>query len=277
MSWTGLTGNQMVTFTDAQSGGFTLNAGQSAVSTLECMTKSQALTKYNLDTASMSAYANNQLVPKSAWVNGIVNDASCVINPGWVTTNATHTTFTDGTVIRQVTSNAAWEAGTTAAWCYYNNDPALGAIYGKLYNWYAVAGIFDAASSSNPGLRKSFVGNETVPLMVPTDYEWSTLTTCLGGGGAEGGKMKETGTAHWNSPNTSATNSSGFTGLPGGGRNILGSFQDIGNIGAWWSANESVSGTANAYFLLYNDPSLISSYGYKNQGFSVRLIVNPYT
>ena len=72
MSWSGLASNQMVTFTNAQTSPFTLNAGQSPVTSNECMTKLQALTKYNLDASAMSAYANNQLVPKSVWVSGVV-------------------------------------------------------------------------------------------------------------------------------------------------------------------------------------------------------------
>ena len=64
--------------------------------------------------------------------------------------------YRDGTPIPQVTDPTAWANLTTGAWCYYNNDPANGAIYGKLYNWYAVAGIHDAASLNNPSLRKQF-------------------------------------------------------------------------------------------------------------------------
>lgn len=71
MSWSGLASNQMVTFTNAQSGGFTLNAGQSNVTSNQCMTKSDALTKYNLSSSAMSSYASNQLVPKSTWVSGV--------------------------------------------------------------------------------------------------------------------------------------------------------------------------------------------------------------
>ena len=75
MAWSGLLGNQMVTFTDAQGGGFALKAGQSAVTSNQCMTKDAALAKYNLNATNMSSYASNQLVPKSAWVTGI--------NPGF--------------------------------------------------------------------------------------------------------------------------------------------------------------------------------------------------
>lgn len=78
MAWGDLASNQMVTFTDAQTSSFVLNSGQSPVTSNECMTKSQALTKYNIDASAMSAYASNQLVPKSVWSNGfyIINDTN---------------------------------------------------------------------------------------------------------------------------------------------------------------------------------------------------------
>jgi hypothetical protein len=69
MAWSSLASNQMVSYTDAQGGGFTLNSGQSSVTSNQCMTKNDALTKYNLDSSYMSAYASNQLVPKSTWVS----------------------------------------------------------------------------------------------------------------------------------------------------------------------------------------------------------------
>lgn len=75
MSWSGLASNQMVSFTDAQGGGFTLQSGQSPVTSNQCMTKNDALTKYVLNSSYMSSYANNQLVPKSQWVAGIIGNA----------------------------------------------------------------------------------------------------------------------------------------------------------------------------------------------------------
>lgn len=69
MAFVDLASNEMVTFTNAATGGFTLNAGQSNVTSNECMTKTQALTKYNLSASAMSSYASNQLVPKSGWVS----------------------------------------------------------------------------------------------------------------------------------------------------------------------------------------------------------------
>ena len=72
----------------------------------------------------------------------------------------------------------------------------------------------------------------------PSDGEWITLTTHIGGVYVAGGKMKSTGTTLWTSPNTGATNESGFTGLPGGYRYSDGSFFSIRNYAFFWSAAE---------------------------------------
>ena len=183
--------------------------------------------------------------------------------------NLNVSTYSDGTVIPQVTDPTAWANLTTGAWCYYNNDAANGTTYGKLYNWYAAAGIYDVASLANPALRKKLA---PTGWHVPTDAEWTTLTTCLGGETVAGGKMKETGTAHWASPNTNATNTSGFTGLPGGYRTIFGTFLSIGNDGHWWSSSEY--GATDAWSrLLYCDNGGVSrSYTNKAYGFSVRCL-----
>jgi uncharacterized protein (TIGR02145 family) len=167
----------------------------------------------------------------------------------WTTTNLDVTTYSDGTLIPQVTDPTAWLGLTTGAWCYYNNDATNNATYGKLYNWYAVAGIYDAASLTNPTLRKKLA---PTGWHVPTDTEWTTLTTCLGGDSVAGGKMKETGTVHWNIPNGSATNSSGFTALPSGSRDQGGLFSIGGNVGVWWSSSEKDPTLAWKRYLIYN-------------------------
>ena len=119
----------------------------------------------------------------------------------WMAKNLDVTTYRNGDVISQVTDPTAWNALTTGAWCYYNNDPANGTIYGKLYNWYAVN---DPRGLAPTGWH------------IPTEGELIALSDCLGGQEVAGGKLKETGTAHWLSPNI-ATNETGFTALPGGG------------------------------------------------------------
>ena len=187
----------------------------------------------------------------------------------WMLKNLDVTTYSDGTPIPQVTDPTAWASLTTGAWCYYNNDAANGTTYGKLYNWYAAAGIYDAASLANPALRKNLA---PTGYHVPTDAEWTTLTTCLGGESIAGGKMKETGTAHWISPNTDATNSSGFTGLPGGYRNLNGTFYTIGNSGFWWSSSELYSTFAWYRYLNYSNGSASRNNSNERNGYSVRCL-----
>ena len=175
----------------------------------------------------------------------------------WMEKNLDVMTYRNGDVIPQVTDETVWAGLTTGAWCYYNNDPLNGAIYGKLYNWYAVN---DPRGLAPQGWH------------IPTDAEWTTLSTLLGGESAAGGKMKTTGTTRWAAPNTSATNESGFAGLPGGFRSFNGAFGDVGDVGRWWSATEFYSALALAR-------SLYCGFGYlgranygKESGFSVRCL-----
>ena len=107
---------------------------------------------------------------------------------------------------------------------------------------------------------------------LPSDDEWTTLIDFLGGEDVAGGKMKETGTTHWNSPNTGATNSSGFTALPGGYRNTNGNFGSKGYSGRWWSATE-YSSTDAWYRRLSSNHDGVYRYSYvKERGFSVRCV-----
>jgi uncharacterized protein (TIGR02145 family) len=184
----------------------------------------------------------------------------------WTTKNLDVTTYRDGTPIPQVTDPTAWANLTTGAWCYYANNTANGTTYGKLYNWYAVAGIHD----TDPSTPNKILAPQG--WHVPSDAEWTTLTTNLGGESVAGGKMKATGTALWTSPNTGATNSSGFTGLPGGIRGSNGTFDVIGNFGVWWSSSEY--GATDAWYrsLYYTSGYATSYYASKTYGFSVRCL-----
>ena len=176
----------------------------------------------------------------------------------WMTKNLDVATYRNGDSIPKVTDNAAWAALTTGAYCYYNNDSTTyAATYGKLYNWYAV---------NDPR------GLAPMGWHIATDFEWTTLSNCLGGDGAAGGPMKEIGTTHWQTPNSSATNISGFTGLPGGTRDFTGPFSGIGLAGYWWSSTES--NTTNA-FLRYLTNTFVNFNGgplNKQIGNSVRCL-----
>ena len=135
-----------------------------------------------------------------------------------------------------------------------------------MYNWYAVAGIHDT-DLNTPNKKLAPTGYH-----VPSDAEWTTLTTYLGGEAFAGGAMKETGNTHWLSPNTDATNNSGFTGLPGGCRDY-GMFGSIGSYGFWWSLSGNDMADIWGRHIGYGSGGATSNfYGGKTYGFSVRCL-----
>ena len=211
------------------------------------------------------------------WLNMIGGNASIpsvgICDQLWATQNLDVSTYRDGTVIPEVPLDANWATLTTGAWCYYANDPANGVIYGKLYNWYAVAGIYDAASFNNPSLRKKLAPQGW---HVPSDPEWNILTKCIDpsadtttGTNIAGTAMKST--SGWNSGGN-GTNSSGFAGLPGGIRNGSGPFGTIGYSGYWWSSTEKDASNAFYRNLFYNGSNLRINNLIKIDGFSVRCL-----
>ena len=149
----------------------------------------------------------------------------------WMTKNLNVSRYRNGDIIPQVTNANQWRALTTGAWCYYENNTANGTVYGKLYNWYAVN---DPRGLAPQGWH------------VPSITEWITLTTSLGGDSMAGGELKAT--ILWNSPNAGATNSSGFTGLPGGYFTGT-SFGYLGDFGFWWLATAYNAQSAYSYLL----------------------------
>lgn len=176
----------------------------------------------------------------------------------WMAENLRTTTYNDGTAIPNVTDDDEWNDLNDGAFCNYNNTTNIDTIatYGRLYNWYAV----NTGKLAPTGWH------------VPTDAEWTELSDYLGGTSVAGGKLKETGITHWFSPNTDATNETGFTALPGGRRYFGGALDAIGRHGFLWSATESNATTAlyrNMYFSV-ND---VIRHGYfKEFGFSVRCV-----
>jgi uncharacterized protein (TIGR02145 family) len=189
----------------------------------------------------------------------------------WTACNLEVTTYRDGTPIPEVTDNAAWAALTTGAWCYYANNSSNGTTYGKMYNWYAVAGIYDAASLANPSLRKQFA---PLGYHVPSYSESEVLRIQLGSNG--GNKLKEVGTAHWLSPNFN-NNSTNFTALPGGWRYDTGNFNFLQTYGDFWLSDDINTNNAYHVNLYYADGSFDQDYGSKKFGYSVRLIQDATT
>ncbi|NJK98755.1 MAG: hypothetical protein HC905_30990, partial [Bacteroidales bacterium] len=167
------------------------------------------------------------------------------------------TKYFDDREIPNVTDANAWAALSTPGYCWYDNDSSTySETYGALYNWYTVA----TDSLCPAGWH------------VSTDDEWITLVDYLGGLTDAGGLLKETDTTHWASPNTGATNETGFTALPSGNRSINGKYDNINDYGYWWGFPEYSSSSAWYRRLNYDHSNIYRHYNHKNNGFSVRCL-----
>ncbi len=174
----------------------------------------------------------------------------------WMAENLKTTRYLNGEDIPEITVNSSWGNLTTGAYCWYNNDSAMyGSRYGALYNWYS---INDNRNIAPYGWH------------VPTDAEWTELTTFLGGTETAGGKVKETCSTLWQNPNTGATNATGFTALPNGYRFLDGSFDENGNWSVWWTSSSSSLNGAPTRAAFYNSIDLGRDISDKKDGFAIR-------
>jgi uncharacterized protein (TIGR02145 family) len=178
----------------------------------------------------------------------------------WMAENLKTTRYKDGTSIPLLTNDTTVIVNTPA-YCYYNGDASNKDSYGVLYNWYAV----NTGNLAPTGWR------------VPTDEDWTILSAYLGGQDVAGGKLKETTTTHWLSPNTQATNEIGFTAVPGGSLVYPPiSYRYIGDSGYWWTSSNDAEYASCAWIrsinYLYGSIQR-ASYG-KQYGFSVRCVIN---
>jgi uncharacterized protein (TIGR02145 family) len=200
----------------------------------------------------------------------------------WLKENLKTIHYSDGTPITLVEGISEWDAlgYTSKAYCYYNNSLANGSIYGGIYSW-AAAMNGEASSATNPSLVQGICPSEW---HLPSDDEWKELEICLGmshaeadgtdfRGTDEGGMMKETGFARWLSPNTGATNISGFTALGGGARSQNGTFLDMGTTTNFWSSTEYLSSSTYFRNLSYiNSGVYRAENSLKDNGYSVRCL-----
>ena len=228
------------------------------------------VTAINAIGTSVASSASNSVTPTASvtTISDIDGNSYSIVSIGtqtWMAENLKTTKFNDGTAIPNVTVDATWAALTTGAYCDYSNTSSNSATYGRLYNWYVLDNNVSTEAASNGGKNVC-----PTDWHVPSDAEWSTLTSYLGGESVAGGKLKETGTTHWTTPNTGATNVQGFTGLPGGFRQ--GSYSLLGVLGIWWSTTPLSSTQAVSYGVYNSDPSLIRYNHDKLYGFSVRCI-----
>lgn len=177
----------------------------------------------------------------------------------WMAENLKTTRFNNGLIIPLVTNNTEWSGLTTPGYGWFaNNETKYKELYGALYNWYAAA-----ATNLCP-----------VGWHVPSNEEWTALTDFLGGSNIAGGKLKETGTVNWKSPNTGATNETGFRALPGGFRESDGNSGQEKYNGNWWTSSSASDRYAWYWFMYYNLNNVTSGGRVKQCGLSVRCILN---
>ncbi len=190
-------------------------------------------------------------------IDGNVYDTIHIGTQIWLKQNLKVTHYRNGDSVPNVTGATQWGSLTTGAYCNYNNDTNNVAIYGRLYNFFT---LIDTRILCPVGWHAS------------TDAEWTILETYLGGTSVAGGKIKEIGLTHWITPNSGATNESGFTALPSGQRSFDGVYNYIGNYGRWWTSTQNSSMSAWFHSVHYNNFNTARSNFDKTYGYSVRCV-----
>jgi uncharacterized protein (TIGR02145 family) len=183
----------------------------------------------------------------------------------WMSENLRVIRYNNGDSIPNVTLDWEWNALTSGAYCWYNNDNQYDLEYGKLYNWYTVD---DSRNVCPTGWR------------VPSDSDWSTFINSLDNSsdstvnGIEstvaGGMLKETGLTYWDTPNTGATNSSGFSARSAGSRGSSAFDPTFGTHALWWSGNEGQSWEGISRWAIFDSANSGRGFNTKESGFSVR-------
>lgn len=175
----------------------------------------------------------------------------------WMAENLRTTRYRNGDPIPNITGRIQWTSLCEGAYCNYNNNDSNAVTYGRLYNWYAVN---DSRNIAPEGWH------------VPTDKDFIELIKFLGGDSIAGGRLKETGTVHWQASNTGANNHTGFKALPAGYRNDhTGNFYLLKNNAMFWTATENDT-TVWIRLLNSTDAGAFRNYAEKRTGMSVRCI-----
>jgi uncharacterized protein (TIGR02145 family) len=177
----------------------------------------------------------------------------------WMAENLRTSVYRNGEAIPNITDVQIWQGTSSGAWVHYSGSSQNDCPYGKLYNWRAVN---DTRNLCPSGWH------------VPSDMEWKALEDSLGGAQVAGQKLKSTVLRYWQCPNSFSDNSSGFSGLPGGGRIIFGGYYQAGFKGWWWTSTQLDANLAFYRELDYSQPSVYRNGDGtdKQHGLSVRCI-----
>jgi uncharacterized protein (TIGR02145 family) len=173
----------------------------------------------------------------------------------WTKQNLKTTRYNDGIAIPKLEEDEDWESSSNGAWSYYNNESSNNNEYGKLYNAYAAM----SGKLCPTGWR------------IPNNDDWQDLIDFLGGDGLNAGGALKSITG-WNAPNTGATNTTGFTALPGGSRHYSGIYNQMLEVAYFWSSS-SIEDENTLYYGLESSTTSLFSYSVaRNYGFSCRCI-----
>jgi uncharacterized protein (TIGR02145 family) len=180
----------------------------------------------------------------------------------WMAENLNVSTYGNGDAILTNLVDSVWSTTDQGAWSYYNDNENFACPFGKLYNWLAVT---DPRCICPVGWH------------VPSDEDWSILVDSLGSFSIVGVKLKTTGnleegTGLWRSPNQNASNSTGFSGLPGGFRNSVNNYGAKDGYGYYWSSSLNAEGKPLYRYLSFNNFLVYRYYSQVNTGFSVRCV-----
>jgi len=192
-------------------------------------------------------------------IDGNVYNTIKINNQIWMAENLKTKKFNNGDLIGTTIppdADIRSETSPVYAWAYNGNEANMD-VYGLLYTWYVV----------NDNRKLCPTGWH-----VPSDNEWKILTEFLGGDSIAGGKLKQTGTSYYFTPNLGATNESGFTALPSGLRYPIGNFNSMGDGPVWWTSTEYDNNNSIFRSLGYSGKSIRRDYYPKNSGFAIRCI-----
>jgi uncharacterized protein (TIGR02145 family) len=176
-----------------------------------------------------TAYGNQKSFSTTGRLSDIEGNDYGTVKIGnqlWMKENLKTTKYNDGTPIPLVAGNAVWENLSTPAYCWYNNEISNRNTYGALYNWYVV----NTEKVCPTGWH------------VPSNEDWRILTEYIGGE-TEGDKLKEIANSLWTN-SIHSNNETDFTAVPGGMRDNVGGFDNLGGVGVWWSNDEDLYGSA---------------------------------
>ncbi len=222
------------------------------------------------------AYGDERMIVLD--IEGNVYNAVKIGSQVWMMENLKTTHYNDGSVIQNITSNSNWSffGSPGPAMCWYNNDISNKQVYGALYNWFAV----NTGSLSPTGwhIPTSAEFAELITFLDPNTT--ASNTTIFGipyvmySSTIAGGKLKESGTVHWNSPNTGG-NESGFTGLGAGVRqSIGGAFEYFGGFGGWWSSSQIAPNQCYRAIISNSSSVVLFNAEDRQEGLSIRCIKN---